>query len=415
MNPAALILLIAVGLIGSAFFSGAEIALISCNRLRMHHLARGGRRAAARVLEVLDRLREMITTTLLGTNFCNVMTASAATVLFNQLLPGYEALLSTAVITPLILMFGEIYPKTVFRYWADPLCLAIAPSLNGFRLLFGPFVRLADGAVSLLLRILGSAEDDRGLAVTREELQHMMGEGRRLGVLQSEGWQMIRRAFHFSEMTVEEIMVPLVEVFALGEHDRVGEILPRIVERGHSRIPVFRERIDNIVGLLYVFDLLGIEPGTPVSELMVPAYYVPESKGLQQLVLEMKQSRVHQAVVVDEYGGATGIVTLEDTLERIVGEIRDEFDAVTEPLPEVGQEWITLSARTTLARVQRSLGTELPAGESKTIGGYLITALGRIPPAGELVTLGAWEFEILDATPRAIRLLRVRRQGGTGN
>jgi len=206
-----------------------------------------------------------------------------------------------------------------------------------------------------------------------------------------------------------------VEVFALGEHDRVGEILPRIVERGHSRIPVFRERIDNIVGLLYVFDLLGIEPGTPVSELMVPAYYVPESKGLQQLVLEMKQSRVHQAVVVDEYGGATGIVTLEDTLERIVGEIRDEFDAVTEPLPEVGQEWITLSARTTLARVQRSLGTELPAGESKTIGGYLITALGRIPPAGELVTLGAWEFEILDATPRAIRLLRVRRQGGTGN
>jgi len=159
MNPAALILLIAVGLIGSAFFSGAEIALISCNRLRMHHLARGGRRAAARVLEVLDRLREMITTTLLGTNFCNVMTASAATVLFNQLLPGYEALLSTAVITPLILMFGEIYPKTVFRYWADPLCLAIAPSLNGFRLLFGPFVRLADGAVSLLLRILGSGRD----------------------------------------------------------------------------------------------------------------------------------------------------------------------------------------------------------------------------------------------------------------
>ncbi len=409
-----LIALIAVGMVGTAFFSGAEIALISCNRLRMHHLAREGVGSARRVIETLDRLREMVTTTLLGTNFCNVMAASAATALFIRLTPGYEAVVSTLVITPLILMFGEIYPKTVFRHWADGVCLAIAPFLIGFRILVFPFVRLADSAASILLRLLGSDRERRGTFVTREELQHLMGEGQRLGVLRSEGWQMIRRTFHFSETTVAAIMVPLVEVFALEEHTRVGEVLPRIVDRGHSRIPIYRERIDNIGGLLYVFDLLGVGPEVPVSEVMVPAYYVPETKGLQQLILEMKQSRVHQAVVVDEYGGATGIVTLENALERIVGEIRDEFDTAAEPLPAAGEQWVSLRARTPLPQVQRWLGTELPAGEYKTIGGFLTAELGRIPQAGELITVGDWEFEILDATPRAVRLLRVRRRGGRG-
>jgi len=405
-----MIVLIAVGLIGSAFFSGAEIALISCNRLRLHHLARDGNRSARRVLAVLDNLQEMITTILLGTNLCNVMAASTATVLFALVLSSNEALVSTLVVTPLILMFGEIYPKTVFRHWADPLSLMIAPTLRAFRILFLPFVRLADGAVTILLRIVGAADDAPGTVLTRDELQHLMGEGREVGILRSDGWQMIRRAFRFSETTVESIMVPLVEVFAFEEHSLIGEILPRIMDRGHSRIPVYRERIDNIVGLVYVFDLLGVGPQTSVSELMVPAYYVPESKGLQQLIREMKESRVHQAVVVDEYGGATGIVTLEDTIERIVGEIRDEFDDAADPLPEPGGEWITLSARTPLARVQRSLGTRFAAGDAKTIGGYIVTELGRIPVAGELCRIGEWEFEVLEATPRAIRLLRLRRR-----
>jgi CBS domain containing-hemolysin-like protein len=405
-----MIVLITVGLIGSAFFSGAEIALLSCNRLRLHHLAREGSRPARRVLALLDRLQEMITTILLGTNLCNVMAASTATVLFTLVLPGNEALVSTLVVTPLILMFGEIYPKTVFHHWADPLSLVIAPALRVFRLLFLPFVRLADGAVTILLRIVGAAGDAPGTVLTRDELQHLMGEGREVGVLRSDGWQMIRRTFHFSATTVESIMVPLVEVFALEEHALIGEVLPHIMDRGHSRIPVYRERIDNIVGLIYVFDLLGVGSQTPVSELMVPAYYVPESKKLQQLIREMKESRVHQAVVVDEYGGATGIVTLEDTLERIVGEIRDEFDAAADPLPEPGGGWITLSARTPLARVQRSLGTRFATGESKTIGGYVVAELGRIPAAGELCQIGEWEFEVLEATPRAIRLLRLRRR-----
>lgn len=403
-----LIGLIVIGLVGSAFFSGAEIAIITCNRLQIHHLALDGNRAALAVERCLHNLRRMVTTTLLGTNFFNVAAASAATGLFAMLVPGNEALLSTLIITPLVLVFAEIYPKTIFQHHADGVCLKIAPFLNLVQMLLLPLVWLADRVISLLLRAMGSRDTGRGTSVTREEIKSLLGEGRRLGILRFEGWQMIHRTFGFSGTSVEAIMVPLVDVYALAESKMIMDGLEEIAEHGHSRIPVYRDRVDNIVGLLYVFDLLNASEGATVGDLMRPAYYVPETKRLQQLILEMKQCRVHQAVIVDEFGGASGIVTLEDALERIVGEIRDEFDRSTAPIPQDREEWTTLSARTPLDDLQRSLGTELPEGEYKTVGGYLTSELGRIPEAGELHAIGDLEFEVLEATPRKVLRVRIR-------
>lgn len=412
MSMPVFVILILVCIVGSAFFSGAEIAVISINRLRMRHLAGEGSRSAALVEDFLTTPRKMVTMTLFGTNFFNVAAAAVATGLFMALVPGREALLSTLVVTPLLLVFGEIIPKTVFRQYADGISLRIAPVLQLTRRLLSPLVWLADEATLIFLRLTGSDPDRKEPFVTRDELLLLLGEGERKGLLRAEGWQMIHRAFGLSDKQVESIMVPLVDVFALEENTTVSAALPLITEQGHSRIPIYRGGIDNIVGMLYVFDLLDVPESAAVGELMHPAYFIPETKRLQQLILEMKQGRVHQAVVVDEYGGSAGIVTLEDALERIVGEISDEFDRASVTAPRTTGGWTMLHARTSIAELSRSLGIELPEGEYKTLGGYLTSVLGRIPQAGELHSFGGWEFEVLEATHR--RILRVRARRGRG-
>lgn len=409
MSLPLLVILILVGIIGSAFFSGAEIAIITCNRLRMHHLARAGRRSAELVDTFLKSPRKMVTTMLIGTNFFNVATAVATTGLFTAVAPGRETLLSILVVTPLILIFGEILPKTVFRQYADGVCLLIAPLLQTIRFLLSPLVWLADGLALKLLRlkVAGSGRNDP--FVTREELLLLLGEGEQKGLLRYDGWQMIDRTFRFSETQVESIMVPLVDVIALEEGTTISTALPLIIEHGHSRIPVYRDRIDNIVGLLYVFDLLDVPENATVGDLMHPAYFIPETKRLQELILEMKQGRVHQAVIVDEYGGSAGIITMEDALERIVGEISDEFDRKPVTISSTTSSWVMLHARTRIAELRRSINIDLPEGEYETLGGYITTTLGRIPEAGELHSFSGWEFEILEATHRRILRVRARR------
>ncbi|MFC1530299.1 hemolysin family protein [Gemmatimonadota bacterium] len=408
-----LLALMFVGILGSAFFSGAEIAVISCSRLRMRHLAREGNRAAMAVERILGDLRRMVTATLIGTNFCNVATAAAATGFFITITPGNEALLSTLVVTPVILVFGEILPKTIFRQYADGICLRTAPVLTLMKWLLYPLVWIADSSLVVLLRLLGSSDASHESVLTRDELLRMMLEGEQQGLLRSEGSRMIHRAFRFSGTKVDDIMVPLVEVSAIGEQVPLDDALAQMTGHGYSRIPVYRDRIDNIVGILYVFDLLGITDEQTVGEIMHPAYYVPEMKRLEQLILEMKESRIHQAVVVDEFGGATGIVTLEDAIERIVGEISDEFDR-SAPVAARSEEWIILDAATSLIELRRTLGTPLPEGGHRTIGGYLTSTLGQIPSPGELHTIGELEIEVLDATPRKVLKVRIRQNVDTG-
>jgi putative hemolysin len=410
MNGAAFLLLIVAGLLGTAFFSGTEIAIITCNRLRMHNLSRAGDRSARMVEGFLDNRRRMVTATLIGTNFCGVGAAAAATGFFTLLLGGRGPLLATLVVTPLILVFGEIVPKAFFRKYADGVCLRIAPTIRLLYRLLSPLVVIADAAATALLAVAGSRPSTKNAYVTREELLVLVGEGERLGLLRADGRQMIHRAFTLSETQVRNIMVPLVDVCALPEETSVPEALARIADWGHSRIPVYRGRIDHIVGMLYVFDLLTHPEGTTVGEVMHPVYFVPESKGLQQLLVEMKQSRMHLAVVVDEFGGASGIVTLEDTLEKIVGEIRDEYDRAPAWISPGGGEWTILDARIPVEDAQRA-GIGLPAGEYETLGGYLVVRLGRIPGAGELHRLDGWEFDILEADPR--RVVRVRARPGS--
>ncbi|MFO7767415.1 MAG: hemolysin family protein [bacterium] len=414
MSAALLLAIIVVGIAGSAFFSGAEIAIISSNRLRIHHLARDGDRSAGTVLRLLESPRKVVTTTLLGTNFFNVATAAAATGLFSILMEGQGAVVATAVITPLILVFGEIFPKTLFRQYADGIILRIAVPLDLAYRLLTPLIRLSEWFTVAALKAVGAGADRQTQLVTREEIQLLLSEGERLGLLRSEGRKMIHRTFSLSETRVKTVMVPLVEVFALEENTPLDEALVSITERGHSRVPIYRDRIDNIVGMLYVFDLLDPPVPSTVGEMMHPAYYVPETKGLQQLLLEMKQSRMHQAVVVDEFGGASGIVTLEDALEKIVGEIRDEFDRVEPPSATGGEEWSIVDARLALDELERRVGVSLPEGDYETLGGYLTDAFGRIPEPGEIHTFGKWEFEVLDATPRRIARLRVRRRRTDG-
>jgi len=409
MSIPVFVILILICVAGSALFSGSEIAIISINRLRMRHLAGEGSRSAAMVEDFLRNPRKMVTMTLLGTNFFNVASAAVATGLFAAFVPGREALLSTLVVTPLLLVFGEIIPKTLFRQYADGIFLRLAPMLQLARRLFSPLVWLADEATQVLLRITGSDQGRREPFVTRDELLLLLGEGERKGLLRAEGWQMIHGAFGLSDKRVESIMVPLVEVFALEEHTTVSAALSLITEQGHSRIPVYRDRIDNIVGMLYVFDLLDVPGDLSVGELMHPAYFIPETKRLQQLILEMKQGRIHQAVVVDEYGGSAGIVTLEDALERIVGEIADEFDRQADTAPLTTGGWTMLHARISVAELNRLLGIELPEGEYKTLAGYLTSVMGRIPEAGELHSYGGWEFEVLEATHRKIHRVRTRK------
>jgi CBS domain containing-hemolysin-like protein len=403
------ILAIIACIICAGFFSGAETAFVSCSRIRMRHLAKRLDRSAQTAERLLAKPERIVATTLVGTNLFIVLGVVMAAAYAGALLQNYEGLgglVATLVMTPIILIFSEAIPKAYFYRHADIITLRIGGVLRFFSYLFSPLVMVSTFFPRKLVTLMGS-KSPKIPFVTRDELRFLMRESGRLGVLEKHEQDMIHHIFKFRETAVKSVMVPLVEVDAIEVSDKVADALKVIGEEGHSRLPIYEERIDNIIACVNVGDLLGRSPNTPIRKLMEPVLVVPETKSIADLLLDLKARGEHLAVVVDEYGGVSGIVTLEDLFEEIVGEIEDEHDEPEVELPEGEPEGAIIEGSRDLDRLNEELELALPEGDYETVAGFIMSLTGRIPSRGEKIRCEGISFEILESTDRAIQKIKV--------
>jgi len=390
------------------FFSAAEMAFIAANRLRLRHLAEEGSRTAARYLEDFRRPERVLSTAMMGVTIAHIVASSAATFALLPVLGGWAPWVVTAALTPVMLVFGEIIPKAVAREWATTLILKVYRPIRWASALLVPFVWATNSIVSALLRFFGGPAADARQFVSREELKALLAMEPGEAEVTTVEAEMIDKIFDLGDTTVREVMVPLVEVAMLPEGTTPADAIALIGQRGFSRIPIYAQRETDIVGVVTAMDLLrrGAEVAT-LAELRRPVAYVPETKRIDDLLREMQRSRTHMAVVVDEYGGSTGAVTLEDILEQIVGEIQDEHDrppASVDRLPD-GSYWV--AARTNIEELNEALDWSLPKQDYETVAGLVLATLHRIPRMGEEFQVGGYTITVLDADARHVKAVKV--------
>jgi putative hemolysin len=395
-------------LVATMFFSAAEMAFIAANRVKLRHMAEAGHAAARRYLEEFRRPERFLSTAMMGVTIAHIVAASAATSGLLPLLGGAAPILVTVVLTPVMLVFGEVIPKAVAREWATRLILRLYRPLTWISVLLSPLVVMANAIVSAALRAVGGTSTDTRKFVSREELKLLLQLEPGEADVTTQEAEMIDKIFDLGDTTVREVMVPLVEVAAVPETATPDDVIGLMLERGFSRVPIYRQRVTNLVGIVTAMDLFhrGTEVAA-VEELMRPPSYVPETKRIDDLLREMQRARLHMAVVVDEYGGSTGVVTLEDIVEEIVGDIQDEHDrtsATVERLPDGGYR---VAARTNIDELNEALDWDLPKTDYETLGGLVLATLHRIPRTGEEFQIRGYTITVLDADSRRVIAVKI--------
>jgi CBS domain containing-hemolysin-like protein len=408
-----LIWLAALCLVATMFFSAAEMAFIAANRIKLRHLAEEGNAVAGRYLEAFRHPERVLAAAKMGVPIAHIVAASAATFALSPRLGGVAAVVVTLILTPVMLVLGEIIPKAIAREWATPLILWLYRPLTWASVGLAVFVAFSNAIVSSLLRLFGSRKESVRHFVSREELKALLSMEPGEAEVTTQEAEMIDKIFDLGDTDVREIMVPLVDVVMLPQTAGAAEAIEVIRQRGFSRIPVYQERETNIVGLVAAMDLLrrGAERPT-LDALMRQPYYVPETKRIDDLLREMQRARIHMAVVVDEYGGSTGIVTLEDVVEQIVGEIEDEHDrapASVERLPD-GSYWV--AARTHIDELNEALDWNLPKQDFETVAGLVLATLHRIPRTGEEFQIPGYTITVLEADARHVGAVKIAPLAG---
>ncbi len=405
--------LIVVCLCLEGIFSGGELALVASDINRIRQKARTGSRSATLTLKLLNEPEWFIATTLTGTNICVITSTVIATSMFISTFgAGRGEFISAIIMIPLVLVVGEIVPKSIFQQHAEFVAVRVSWFIWITSWVLYPVVfiisKIAKGAVYIST---GEKENIRSPYITRDGLKFLLRKERDESDIRSSEKEMIRRILGFSEVTVGQIMVPLSNAAVLQENSTLGEAAVLTEEKGFSRIPVYRDRIDNITGILHCFDLLKTLHGQAeftendkiTSCLRPTVFYVPETKSAGELFFELQRSGEHMAIVVDEYGGAVGIVTIEDILEEIVGEIEDEYDKEEKLYKKVGPGRYLFDARIKIDRLREIILLEIPEGDYETLGGFLLNRMGKIPKRSEALRFKNVLFVIEDTDMKSIK------------
>jgi putative hemolysin len=400
--------IIALAVLVTALLSAAEMAFIAANRVRLRHLAETGDAVAARYLEAFRHPERMLSTAMMGVTIAHIAASSFATWALLPVAGGWTAFVVTATLVPIMLVFGEVIPKTAARERATALIRRLFPALELATMILAPVTWGARALVGGALRAVGLRSATTRQFVSREELKLLLQlEPTEADVTSTEA-EMIDKIFELGDTAVREVMVPLVDLAALPEDATPDDAIRLIQERGFSRIPVYADRELNIVGVVTTMDLLRRGAEAPdLKTLMRPATYAPETKRIDELLTEMQKGRVQLAVVVDEYGGAVGIVTIEDIVEQIVGEIQDEHDktpATVERLPDGSYR---VAGRERIEDLNDALDWELPTGDFETVAGLVLATLHRLPRVGEEFQVGRHTFTVLEADQRRILTVRI--------
>lgn len=370
----------------SAFFSSSETALTTANKVRLKALADDGDKRAQTALNVLDKYGKMLSAILIGNNIVNLSASSIATTLAFRI--HISAGIATGILTVMVLIFGEIIPKNTAMVYSEKMALFYAGIIAGLMKIMTPLIFIVDklsGALMKLFRV----DVAKRTAMTETELRTYVEVSHEDGVIESEEREMIYNVFDFSDAVAREIMIPRIDMACINEEAGYEELLALFRKCMYTRIPVYREDKDNVIGLINIKDfvLVSDREHFKVSDIMRQGYYTYEFKKTADLLIEMRESRVNISFVLDEYGATVGMITLEDLLEEIVGEIRDEYDEDEEELiQKMGEHIYLVEGGMKLADINDQLGTELESEDYDSIGGLMIENLDRLPEDGESIT-----------------------------
>jgi len=392
-----------------AFFSGSEIALIAANAKKIRRSPDLSPSRIKTTLKLLKNRERLLATTLCGTNLSVITNSILITSLFLYFLGEKGEIYSILILSPLLLIFGEIIPKTLFQQRATKIAPWVSYPVWLASYIFYPLVIFMTKLTHIILFFIGTKKSGETLFVTRKELRLILKMSKKGGDLTKGEITMIDRLFDFSHTLVKEAMIPLIEVAAVEDTATIKEAIAIISKKGYSRLPVYQERIDNIIGIVNSFDLLDAPlNGEFIKPFIRTVPYVPESKPIDELLIELQRKRKHLAIVVDEYGGTVGIITLEDILEEIVGEIKDEYDADQRLYRKIRWNKYLINARMEIDKIHELLPLSLPDGDFETLGGFLLEKFGHIPKPGEILKYQNLTFTIVNSDERSIGEVRIK-------
>ncbi len=374
----------------SAFFSSAETALMTISHIRLRTLAQSGKRSALILLKILDNKDKMLSAILIGNNIVNISASALATTLSLKLWGDYAVSLVTGGLTLLILIFGEISPKTLASRYAENLALAYAKPIYVLIFVLTPVIFLVNSVSGLVLRIFGAHRNEGKEHLTQEELRTIVDVSHEEWILENEERKMINNVFDFGETIVRDLMIPRIDIVTIDVHAGFDELIELYRAEQYTRIPVYEDSTDNIIGIINVKDLLlsDSKENFNLRNILREPLFTYEQKNVTGLLLEMKKHFHNMAIVLDEYGMAAGLLTMEDILEEIFGEIRDEYDRdEEESIKKVGDRLYSVDASMKLDDVNEYLALDLQSEEYESIGGLVIEKLGHLPKEREEIEI----------------------------
>ena len=420
-------ILLLILLIG--FFSACEVAVVSTRKSRMTELAEEGNRRAAIVLSFQSNPEKFLAAIHVGIVFSLILaSALGGTIAIEALVPALESsdypwvrdgsnwislIVMAGALGSLVVVFGELVPKSLSLRFAEKVALRLAQPLRFFSVLFHYPVRMMTFASNVFLSPFKDSTTFTESRISEEEFKLMLAEGTKTGVIDKTEHELIESIFEFTDTTAKEVMIPRPDVVALNITLPRDSIVKIVLEEGYSRLPVYKDSIDSIIGVVYTKDLLGMLEYSDViivQDIIRPAYFVQETKKISQLMRELQQRRLHMAVVIDEFGGTEGIITMEDILEEIVGEIHDEYDEVVKEVESGGDGSYLVNARMSIRDFNERFHENVPeADEYDTVSGFLHKVTGRIPELNEEIVRDDLSFTIVKKSQRRLRLVRFRK------
>jgi len=412
MSDLTLAVIVFVCLIFEQFFSVSESALISLNRIKITHSAQQGDKNSAKLEKFLKEPSQFLSTTLIGSNLCVITSTTILTGFIVNEFGRLGVIAAPFLISPFLLLFGEIIPKTYsYRNSRRAAELIIRPIIF-CSYIFSPFIKVLLRLSNVVMKTLRFEQRVQTLKLSREELLMLIKMDKTGTVLEEEEKKMINKIFDFRDTAVKEVMVPLINVKSVKKNMSIPDFLDGVKKNNYSRYPVFEERVDNIIGIVNVFDLFYAKEGENTIERFVrPPYYVPETKAVDDLLREFQSQGIQMATVVDEYGSSLGIATLEDILEEVVGEIQDEYDNEEEKVKRLKDGAYIFEAQMEIDAINERFKLNIPKGDYETLGGFLISIFEKIPVAGEKRHVDGNTFTVMKADERKIEEVMVKNKG----
>ena len=395
------ILVLVILILLNAYFAATEIAFISLNDTKIERDAKEGNKKAKQILKMLKSPSKFLATIQIGITFAGFLSSAFASDAFadklapvlNEWMPfisveiwnGIAIVIITIILSFFTLVFGELVPKRLAMKYYEKVAYGTIGVIRTISIITAPFVKLLTFSTNMVSKIFGVGEAEEEV-VTEEEIKMMIDQGEEKGTIEKGERQLLNNVFEFNDIIVSEVMTPRTDIYAIDINDNVKDLLDEMDEFKYSRIPVYEESIDDIKGILFIKDIIkplkNKEP-IDIKKIMREPYFVPESKDIDELFKEMQQNKVQMAIAIDEYGGTAGLITMEDIIEELVGNILDEYDEEDPDIKKIDDNTFILSGTLTSYEIKKLFNVEIPEGDYETLSGYLLDRLGRIPDENE--------------------------------